>query len=655
MLGEWDLLEIQSGATLEKNSTCRPFAGERNTSMYLAPIVVGRNASVGLASVVAPGSRIPPDTCIGPNSSSWELDDATEANRNLLPSRVPEPHWVLYALATLPVAGAAQFVGLLPGLLALVGHVMERPPRDPSISRVLSILNWFSAGQRIKWQYVALLSKALLGPVFLFGFVVLFKNLLDLLLGTLRPSPAKGRGQMDKWRITLMRTVMPPKNFLGFIELFGQHYEATSIAIRALGGTVGKRIYWPGSGLEVMGDYHLVSVGDDVVFGSHSYLVTSDCIGAETVTIEDKANVADRVVLLPGSTVGAGAVMGSGALGQRGKYYSAQGKFVGSKHGDSVCLVGYVSDAAPADEGRIKSRAAASPTATVSARLSSSSWGTNEKQTGTESTPFGRAFYLGLAPYRVLGQLTVSCYSSLVVVLVAAYWDTSALLAIQVAGRVVRQQGWHLGNGDWRDPLLLYAALAVCNVAFVTIQTILASSIVIAAKWILLGRRQVGNYSWDKSSYCQRWQMVLAIERLHNRAFRRYGILGMLSGTWYCAQYFRLLGATIGKDCAIFAGGRPRMNLTEPDLLTMGDRVVVDDASLVCHINTKGTFDLNPLAVGDRCVLRSGSRLLSGGRMLDDACLLEHTLVMGGDVVDRGETRQGWPGDAFQGKRVVDW
>jgi acetyltransferase-like isoleucine patch superfamily enzyme len=77
-------------------------------------------------------------------------------------------------------------------------------------------------------------------------------------------------------------------------------------------------------------------VGDDVVFGSRSYLVTSDCIGAETVTIEAGANVTDRVVLLPGSTVGAGAMMGSGALGQRGKYYSAQGKFVGSKHGDSV-------------------------------------------------------------------------------------------------------------------------------------------------------------------------------------------------------------------------------------------------------------------------------------------------------------------------------
>jgi acetyltransferase-like isoleucine patch superfamily enzyme len=170
---------------------------------------------------------------------------------------------------------------------------------------------------------------------------------------------------------------------------------------------------------------------------------------------------------------------------------------------------------------------------------------------------------------------------------------------------------------------------------------------------MLLGTRQAGNYDWDKSSYCQRWQMLLAIERLRRRCFRGYGILGMLSGTWYCMQYFRLLGASIGKDCAIFAGEPPSLVFTEPDLLTLGDRAIVDDASLVCHVNTEGRFDLNPLEVGDRCVLRTGSRLLSGARMLNDACLLERTLVMGGDVVSSGETVQGWPGEVFRGSRLA--
>lgn len=659
VLGEWDLLDIRAGATLEKNCICRPFAGERNTSMYLAPIVIGRNASIGLASVIAPGARVPPDTCIGPNSSSWELDDATEANRDLLPSRVPDPHWALSLLTTLPIVVVAQFVGLLPWLLGIGGLVMHKPPRDPTVSTVLDILHWLAAGPRVKWHYVALVAKTLFGPVFLFGFAVLVKILLDILLGTLGPSPAAGRGQIDRWRMSLMRTLMPTETLSTFTELFGQHYEATSVAIRALGGRVGKRVYWPGVGPEVVGDYHLLSVGDDVIFGSRSYFVTSDCIGAEPVTIEDKAMVADRVILLPGSTVGAGAVMGSGALTQRGKYYSAQGRFVGSKRGDSLCLHSGFSGATPADTSNVKTKfgVAFPASAASSAHPSSSSWRTNEKHEGKDSnsTPFGRAFYLGLAPYHVLGQLAISCYSSLAAVLVAIYWDAPSILAMQVADRVLGQGRLLLLAKDWQDPLLVYAVLAGCIAAFIAIQTVLAGAIVIAAKWILLGRRQAGNYDWDKSSYCQRWQILLAIERLRRSCFRGHGILGMLSGTWYCAQYFRLLGASIGKDCAIFAGGRPSLVLTEPDLVTLGDRVVVDDASLVCHINTEGKFDLNPLEVGDRGVLRTGSRLLSGAKMLDDSYLLEHTLVMGGDVVSSGETVQGWPGDVFRRSRLENW
>lgn len=128
--------------------------------------------------------------------------------------------------------------------------------------------------------------------------------------------------------------------------------------------------------------------------------------------------------------------------------------------------------------------------------------------------------------------------------------------------------------------------------------------------------------------------------------------MGMLTGTYWCVLYFRVLGAKIGRDCALFANGRPSLLFTEPDLLTLGDRVAVDDASLVGHINSRGKFDLNPLSVGDRCVLRTGSRLLSGATMMNDSCLLEHTLVMGGDVIEEGVAMQGWPAEAHRGKRT---
>lgn len=126
----------------------------------------------------------------------------------------------------------------------------------------------------------------------------------------------------------------------------------------------------------------------------------------------------------------------------------------------------------------------------------------------------------------------------------------------------------------------------------------------------------------------------------------------MLTGTHYSVLYFRAMGATIGKDCALFAGGLPSLVFTEPDLLTLGDRVCMDDSSLVCHVNTRGNFSLNTLEVGDRCVLRSGSRLLSGAKMCADSAMLEHTLIMSGDVADEKVTYQGWPADVFRGDRL---
>lgn len=101
-LGEWDLLEIEDGAVLER-CTLRGFAGERNTTMYLGRIRIGRNATVGMSSIVAPGTNVPDETCIGPNSSSWELDAADESNRDLLSSNIPSAHWVLEWLLTKPI------------------------------------------------------------------------------------------------------------------------------------------------------------------------------------------------------------------------------------------------------------------------------------------------------------------------------------------------------------------------------------------------------------------------------------------------------------------------------------------------------------------------------------------------------------------------
>ncbi|KAJ7654904.1 hypothetical protein B0H17DRAFT_832516, partial [Mycena rosella] len=86
--------------------------------------------------------------------------------------------------------------------------------------------------------------------------------------------------------------------------ILGNHYEVVSHAYRAMGAKIGRRVYWPGSGIYCP-DPELLEIGDDVVFGSRSEIFTTvDRLGTARVKIGSGAMIADRVVLLPGSTVG---------------------------------------------------------------------------------------------------------------------------------------------------------------------------------------------------------------------------------------------------------------------------------------------------------------------------------------------------------------
>lgn len=648
-------------------------AGEHNTTMCLGRITIGRDVSVGVSSVVAAGTTIPDGACIGARSSSWELRDASEENRDLSATKAPKPHWAISGFGIFPLRVLSRFLYHVPWLLGLIGLVL--PEVTPMRSQLITVLHWFSEGERVGWYYLARSLRTFFGPFFLFAFVVFVRKLVTIAFGPLRPTTAAGRSSIDHWRMSLMNSLMPNATLFELTHLFGQHYEATSIAIRLLGGKAGRRIYWPGTGPSI-GNYELLNVGNDVVFGSRSHFVSSDGTGSDYITIKDGAMIADRVVAYPGVTVGERATLGSGCLTRRGKMYEPNGVYVGSKGGDSVFLGSRPDNekSYPADGTNLKgvsrhmhgdhtlqSDGEYSPsdsTTTIFARpgndlekgdnsiIVASGIMEREKvdsETGEMATsPFGRAFYQHKAPYFVWRQWMIFLYSSFTVVFTSVYWSATSLSAIQIVSGVFETTPW-LGNGRWYDPLVLFAMCTALLSAFLAAQSVFALGVVVVAKWALLGRRQPGNYDWDKSSYCQRWQLFLAIERLRRTCFAGHGVLGMLTGTAYMSWYFRALGAKIGRDCALFVSGEPSLFFTEPDLLVMGDRVVVDDASLVGHINTRGKFDLNNLYVGDRCVLRTNTRLLSGARMESDSCLLENTLIMGGDVVEEGATMQGWP------------
>jgi hypothetical protein len=51
-----------------------------------------------------------------------------------------------------------------------------------------------------------------------------------------------------------------------------------------MGAKIGQRVYWPGSGIYCP-DPELLEIGDDVIFGSRSLLITTDSLGTGKIVI----------------------------------------------------------------------------------------------------------------------------------------------------------------------------------------------------------------------------------------------------------------------------------------------------------------------------------------------------------------------------------
>jgi hypothetical protein len=51
-----------------------------------------------------------------------------------------------------------------------------------------------------------------------------------------------------------------------------------------MGAKIGRRIYWPGTGIDCP-DPELLNIGNDVVFGAYTELFTVDQVGSGTITI----------------------------------------------------------------------------------------------------------------------------------------------------------------------------------------------------------------------------------------------------------------------------------------------------------------------------------------------------------------------------------
>ncbi|PHH74410.1 hypothetical protein CDD80_3105 [Ophiocordyceps camponoti-rufipedis] len=662
ILGEWDLLDIRDGARLER-CHCRPFAAEENSSMYLGRIVIGERASVGLMSVLAPGTEVLPDTRIGANSSSWEQADSwsgstpgpagtwpdVEAGAETAPP-IPEPHWLLTLLLTMPIYLIGWFISMLPWLVVLIGMLYQPPKRSTIPVRVIA--DYYQSSPAIAYNYLSDGSSVAFSPLLFFLFAVGVRAITRAIAGDLPTKSAEIRSSLHAWRITLIRTLFPEKQLTALNDMLGHHNEARSGVLRMLGARVGRRVCWPTVG-PVVRDYHLVDIGDDVTFGESCFLETYEDGDSGVITIGNGAVISDHVCIMPGVSVGERTTLGFGTLTRRGRHYQSGKAFIGCRAGDAArshSVGGGILWPVPDGFGRLRHADSAetlvpSNTTTPIGSIPSSS----RSSVTPENSPYNRAVYMNDASYRVLSPTMTLIFSFSMTLFTTFYWNVAALSSMKLACRFFVQ--FFLGIDSAYDILVIFGLDFACSMVLLTTFSVLALGAVILSKRLLIGKYEPGVYDWDKSPMCQRWQLLTAIEKITRRCYVDKGILSMLTGTHWLVLYYRALGVKIGKDCSLFANGYPSLLITAADLVEIGDRVVLDDVGLISHMDRRGSVRLGRIKIGHRCVLRTGSNILYGAEMKDESCLLEHTLVLPGEVVKEKWTMQRRPAERFYGSR----
>ena len=616
-IGEHDLITVHDRAVLDR-CLVRPFCVERDGYFRLEPIVIGRDCVVNTYTQISPGARLADGTVWGPQSSSHERP-APDSFAAYARSAVPEPHILLRVFIGYPIVIGVTILAYMPWFAALL-LLLSQPFNFKNHDSLESVVAWYAYPKRIAYHFFARIIRKVLPPLVHLVVSLVIKRII----GFNKAGSMRNASQLVLFRRWITGQLLDQMHLKRAFEIIGTHYEMVSVVYRVMGAKIGKRVYWPGSGI-VCPDPELLEIGDDVVFGSRSEIYTSDSISFDPIRVGRGAMIADRVVLLPGTTIGRQCVIGSGSLGRRNGNYEERSVWMGQKNGEAVSF-----GKSSAPEGEL------GPDDTL--------------------TPFGRAFYKRQANYFVMPYPMIVAINVLAQAVTAAYWAggfAATVVAIHRIDDAFEHRSHWLFHDHWYRPAFLYLAIAIFFSVILPGQAIIALFWIIGTKWLVIGRRREGQYNWDMSSYCQRWQLHLTLQKPALHGFGGH-IFMNLSGTQYVVWFLRLMGAHIGKDCAIWASGKPTLMLTEPDLVTMGDRVSIDNCSVVAHINSRGQFSLNRLRLGDGCAMRTGSRLLSGACMEAHSMLLEHTLVASGEITEAWAVYGGWPARRLKLRRAPE-
>jgi acyl-coenzyme A synthetase/AMP-(fatty) acid ligase/acetyltransferase-like isoleucine patch superfamily enzyme len=622
-IAEFDLVTVGRNGAVEQ-SIMRGF-GVDNGAMILGPVSVGAGASVGARSVVAPFTSVPDGAHLGPVTSTYEVGKALDARHARVHRRLlPQPSFFMQHAVGGSIAFLVNCFAQIPPLLVLLWMLRYKGMHGEEFTSLSDLMEWLCDPHRALFYIGIRITRAIVSPIFYMVAAIAVKKCV---IGKFEAGPRNTWSEWELLRHWLAATLFSRQKIQEVTDIIGRHYELVSVLYRLLGAKVGKRVFWPGHQPVFTGEFELLEVGDDVVFGSRSSIFFATVDSCRKVILCAGSNVADNCVVLPGSILGKNAVLGSNSVCPEGWFLPPGSIWLGSKSGEPDCL----------NSGSSESL--------IGGVLSSKIEKEELQLVGDDTTgrPFGRAFYQGKASYFVWPLGAIVLFTVVVKSLIAVFHTLPLLVALQGAGFILfgLSSHHHRHYDSYHYTFsTVYSTVLVMFVLTNFVRVALWLVIELTAKWSLLGKRKAGRYNYDSSSYAQRWEIYQLIAKI--RKFNRLNFLEFLGGTPFIASYYRWNGGKIGKDCCLYpAGADPFM--PEPDLVIMGDRCVLDCASIVCHLNTRGNFELAEIVIENDCTLRTRSRLQQGCHMEEGAQLLEKSLALTGEVIESNSVWQGGP------------
>ncbi|XP_037033567.1 uncharacterized protein LOC119072448 [Bradysia coprophila] len=634
-IGEYDLISVGSNCFID-DCIIKPFRLSCG-HMNLSNIVIGDSCAIGFQSNIVSGTTLSNETNVGPQTttytrhmkaggSSAHKDTATGIELgNLCRETFPQLHILLECFVGWPIVILSQILAHIPWFYCL--YLLTESRSFSSSPNVTDLILYLTLPARIGYFLLAVMVRRYVVHLLYIILVILIKRLI---IGKFEAGPRK-LDQMSLLRYWLMKTLLDKEKWQLVSTIVGSHYEGISIIYRLLGAKIGKRVYWPGTNIHVI-EYDLLTVGNDVIFGSRSHILCSDASESAPVTIDDGAMSADGCVILPGARIGRNAILGSGGLLKKHFYLADDSIWYGSFNGNAVKLRdGTIQRkcASTIDEGKKDKAMGGSTSTTIS-------MSTNNDDNDTKR-PYGRAFCDRKANYFVFPLALIIFYSCVILCIGTVLWCVPMLAALQVTAFYIRSA--EVSEFGANQPIAWHLILVLFS-SFSLLYTVLTTSMLcleVISKWALLGKREAGSFNWDTSSYCQRWQILILVQHI-----ARKHSLDLMGGSPWIILFFRALGCRIGKRVCLFPnGGDPVM--TEPELVVLEDDVAVDRAALVCHLNTFGEFSINPLWVGAGSVLQNNSRLAPGARMLEDCTLMDRSYIIQGEIAEAGSVWQGYP------------